>query len=64
MSDQDTKIYRGRSGEIGCCVDTCKYHTSSNFCNAAHIDVKNEKALRAGETYCGTFEARALTSSH
>ena len=40
---------------VGCDVTACKYNTVDCRCSAEHINVKNERALTKGETYCGTF---------
>ena len=41
---------------VGCDVQNCKYHNSTeNRCTAEHISVQNKSAINKAETYCGTF---------
>jgi hypothetical protein len=44
---------------VACGVASCKYHGTSDCCNAHGITVQNDKAQRKGETFCSTFIPRA-----
>ena len=43
---------------VGCGVINCKYHTIDNRCTAGRINVESPNAVRMGETFCGTFDAK------
>jgi hypothetical protein len=44
---------------VNCDVDNCRYHSSDNCCEASCIKVESPSAMRKGETFCSTFEAKA-----
>lgn len=44
---------------VGCDVVSCKYHGTDGHCHAESIVVESHSAIRKGETFCGTFEAKA-----
>lgn len=59
----DSKRYGEWLHGVGCDVTNCRYngcHQGAGCtCHAAHIDVRNENAMRKGETFCATFEPKA-----
>ncbi|MBE6798364.1 MAG: DUF1540 domain-containing protein [Ruminococcaceae bacterium] len=43
---------------IKCEVETCRYHTVDNCCEAGKIEVGPHKAQKSGDTACNTFEQK------
>ena len=43
---------------IKCEVETCRYHTADNCCEAGKIVVGPHKAQSSGDTACNTFEQK------
>ncbi|PKM50076.1 MAG: DUF1540 domain-containing protein [Firmicutes bacterium HGW-Firmicutes-7] len=50
------------NSSIGCTVDECKYHDSTDYCTLDHIDVVKSETMENVEsqeaTDCGSFEQK------
>jgi hypothetical protein len=54
MQERIPKQAQHLSG-VKCVVNTCRYHTEGDYCNAAKIEIQPRNAKNTEETDCATF---------